>query len=99
MEMLKKTKTALRISQSNTAFDDEVNDLISAARDDLRLAGVLRLKVEDDNDSLIKRAIVVYCKANFGLDNPDSEKLQRSYDMLKAHLTLSQEYTVTGVSV
>lgn len=98
MSILNDMKSALRISQSNTAFDGEIDDLIAAARDDLRIAGVLQSKVMDDKDSLVKRSIVVYCKANFGLDNPDAEKLQKSYDMLKTHLTLSQEYTVEGES-
>lgn len=94
MAMLESVKKALRISQSNTAFDEEITDLIAAARNDLRIAGVLAAKTDDDTDPLIRRAVTVYCKANFGFDNPDAEKLQSSYIMLKAHLTLSQEYTV-----
>jgi uncharacterized phage protein (predicted DNA packaging) len=96
MPILDDVKTALRIS--NTAFDSEITDLISAARSDLKLSGVLESKVNDDTDALIKRAIVVYCKANFGWNNPDAEKLQQSYDMLKMHLSLSQEYTVEAVT-
>lgn len=88
--MIESIKTALRIS--NTAFDAEINDLILAARSDLKLSGVLESKVNDDTDALIKRAIVVYCKANFGWNNPDAERLQQSYNMLKCHLALSQEY-------
>lgn len=95
MPMLDDVKTALRIS--NTAFDSEINDLISAARSDLQLSGVLESKVNDDTDALIKRAIIVYCKSNFGWNNPDAEKLQQSYNMLKMHLSLSQEYTVEVV--
>lgn len=95
MPILDDVKTALRIS--NTAFDGEITDLISAARSDLKLSGVLESKVNDDTDALIKRAIVVYCKSNFGWNNPDAEKLQQSYDMLKMHLSLSQEYTVEAV--
>ena len=90
MALIDDIKTALRIS--NTAFDSEINDLISAARSDLKLSGVLESKVNDDTDPLIKRAIVVYCKANFGWNNPDAERLQQSYNMLKIHLALSQEY-------
>jgi len=91
--MLNDVKIALRISADNTAYDTEINDLISAAKADLMLAGILQNKVNDDTDPLIKRAITVYVKANFGWNNPDSEKLQQSYDMLKRHLTLSLEYT------
>ncbi len=94
MAILDEMKAALRISRGNTVFDGEINDLIEAAKNDLRLSGASPAKTEDLTDPLIKRAVTVYCKANFGFDNPDSERLQASYDSLKAHLTLSQEYTV-----
>ncbi len=90
--MLTDVKTALRIN--NTAYDIEVLDLIEAAKVDLHLSGVNKVI---DADPLIRRAITIYAKANFGWNNPDSEKLQRSYDMLKCHLALSQEYTVEAV--
>ena len=93
MPILNDIKTALRISEGNTAYEGEILDLIAAARADLILAGVLPAKTNDDNDPLIKRAITVYVKANFGWNNPDSKKLQQSYEMLKRHLALSQEYT------
>ena len=95
MAILTDVKTVLRIS--NTAYDTEITDLIAAAKADLILTGVLAIKANDDTDTLIKRAITVYAKANFGLNNPDSEKLQKSYDSLKCHLSLSQEYTVEVV--
>lgn len=97
MAILDDVKKALRITA--TAFDGEVLDLIAAARDDLRLSGTLSTKVADDSDTLIKRAITVYCKANFGYDNADAERFQKSYDSLKSHITLSQEYTVEPVEV
>ena len=90
MPILDDIKIALRIS--NTAYDSEINDLVAAARADLRLSGILESKVNDDTDPLIKRAITVYVKAHFGWNNPDAERLQQSYDMLKCHLALSQEY-------
>lgn len=93
--MIESIKTALRIS--NTAYDSEINDLIAAARADLRLSGILESKVNDDTDPLIKRAIMVYVKASFGWNNPDAERLQQSYNMLKCHLALSQEYTSEAV--
>ena len=97
MPILNDIKTALRISTNNTAFDSEITDLISAAKADLMLAGILPAKANDDTDPLIKRAITVYVKANFGWNNPDAEKLQQSYAMIKGHLALSQEYTKEAV--
>lgn len=87
--MLEDVKTVLRIS--NSAYDAEIEDLIEAAKMDLILSGVHESEIVE-TDPLIKRAIIVYCKANFGWNNPDAEKLQHSYNMLKIHLALSQEY-------
>lgn len=83
-------KTLLRIT--NTAFDIEINDLMEAAKYDLILAGVTSAKANDDTDALIKRAVSVYVKANFGWANPDAEKLHISYEMLRNHLSMSVEY-------
>jgi hypothetical protein len=81
-------KQALRISPEQTAFNNEINELILSAKADLGISGIL-----DDNivtaDPLIRRAIITYCKANFGWDNPDADRLQKAYDMLKIHMALS----------
>lgn len=93
--MLDDVKTALRISQSSTAFDMEIQDLIEAARLDLEQSGISSEKAKDDNDPLIKRAIIVYCKANFGYDsNTSAERFHDSYVMLKQHLSLAGDYNV-----
>jgi uncharacterized phage protein (predicted DNA packaging) len=92
MALIDDVKLALRISSS--AFNTEVTDLIASARSDLKLSGVLPSIANATNpDPLIKRFITVYVKAHFGMDNPDSDKLMHAASMLKAHLTLSQEYT------
>jgi hypothetical protein len=91
LALLDDVKAALRISAANTAYNTEVSDLIAAATADLKLSGVTAEKAVDTN-TLIKRAITAYVKANFGWNNPDAERLQKSYEMLKNHLTLSTEY-------
>lgn len=91
MALLDDVKLALRITSS--AFDDEVVDLIAAARQDLILSGVSPGKANNDNDPLIKRAIIVYCKTHFGYDNPEADRFQWSYDLLKMHLASSLDYT------
>ncbi|HSQ88094.1 head-tail connector protein [Romboutsia sp.] len=85
--MIESVKLALRIKSS--AFDDEINDLIFAAKTDLKISGVNNI---DDYDPIIIQAIKTYCKANFGLDNKDSERYERSYESLKQHLSLCGEY-------
>lgn len=85
-------KLALRIT--STAYDDEIDEIIAAARADLIMSGVSAAAVNAaDPDPLIKRAITVYAKAQFGLDNPDSEKFMLSYHSLETHLALSAEYS------
>lgn len=93
--MLEIVKKALRIS--SMAFDDEVMDLMDAARQDLVLSGVTPEAAKRDEDPLIKRAIITYCKANFGYDNPDADRFAMSYQALKEHLTLAGEYNVPVV--
>lgn len=85
--LLTEVKEALRIT--TTRFDGEITTLILACKADLKLAG---LSVLEATDPMIKRAIVLYSKANFGYDNPDSEKFQKSYDLLKMSLALASDY-------
>ena len=87
--MLEDVKRELRIT--NTAYDQEVLDLIEAARADLHIPQIDPLKIVD-TEPLIKRAIILYCKANFGLDNKDSEKYQAAYENLAERLSLSLLY-------
>lgn len=87
--MLERVKLALRIKSDK--LDDEIADLIEACKVDLSLSGVRKI---EDTDPLIQQAIKLYCKANFGFDNKDSEKYQKSYNMLKISLSLCGDYNV-----
>ena len=80
-------KTALRVS--TTAFDNEISGLIDAALLDMGLAGVTN---DDDTDALILRAVVTYCRLNFGQPD-DYDRLKASYDEQKAQLGMATGYT------
>lgn len=85
-EMLTATKMALRIS--TTAFDAEITDLIKAGLLDLGLAGV----TWDNEDELIRRAVITYVRLHFG--DPDNyDRLKASYDEQKAQLGMATGYT------
>lgn len=84
--MLEKIKLTLRIN--NNAYDQEIEDLIEACKMDLQISGVASSLI-NINDPLIKQAIKTYCKAHFGYDNADSEKLKESYSLLKQHLAIA----------
>ena len=86
--MLELVKLALRITTD--AFDTELNLLIAAAQTDLGIAGVT---LPAELDSICQRAIVTYCKMNFG--EPDEyDRLKASYDEQKAQLSMATGYTV-----
>ena len=89
--MLEKVKLALRITTN--AYDSELTDLIEAAKSDLGIAGVIVPITTDSNiDAIIQRAIVTYCKLNFG--EPDQyDRLKQSYDEQKAQLSMATGYT------
>ena len=80
-------KMALRVS--TTAFDNEISGLIDAALLDMGLAGVTN---DDDTDALILRAVVTYCRLNFGQPD-DYDRLKASYDEQKAQLGMATGYT------
>lgn len=92
--LLEDVKVALRVS--NNAFDEEVQDLIESARLDLIQSGV-DSEIAESDDPLIKRAIIYYAKANFGLDNPNAERFQESFNLLKRHLSLAGDYNGSAV--
>lgn len=98
MALLNDVKLALRIADATTAFDAEINDLISAAQSDMIATGVEPAQAAAATDPLIKRAIVTYCKAYFGWNNADAPELKDSYDLIMIRLALSPAhsmYTVT----
>lgn len=85
--MLDKVKLALRITTN--VFDDELNDLISAAQIDLGIAGVV---IPDEIDAIVSRAVITYCKLHFG--EPDEyDRIKASYDEQKAQLSMCADYT------
>jgi uncharacterized phage protein (predicted DNA packaging) len=93
--MLQDVKNSLRVNGDD--LNNEILDLIESAKADLILSGVNKDKVTD-TDPLIKRAVTIYCKANFGYDDVNmAERFEQSYISLKHHLTLSTEYTVGDV--
>ena len=86
-----------RLRGSSTALDGEITDLINAARADLARVGVNEARAADESDPLILQAISTYVKAEFGLDNEDSDKYRASYKEQRNALALAEEYIAEGV--
>ena len=82
-----------RLRLTTDDFDNEITDLINAARADLAL-GVVEEKANDETDPLILKAVETYVRAEFGLDNDDAERYRASYKEQRNGLTLSDKYIV-----
>ncbi len=89
MTLIETIRGNLRIT--STTYDTaEINPLIEACKLDLKLAGVSTTKLTDTPDALVTRAIILYCKANFGYEE-NAERFQKAYDALKISLALAGE--------
>lgn len=89
--MLDAVKLAMRPAIKTAAYDADILELIETAKADLEVAGIL----VDDKKPLIRRAIITYCRLNFGTpEHPDL--LKASYDEQKAQLQTATGYTDWG---
>lgn len=87
MPVLDDVKLALRVTTN--AFDSELLDLVTAAQNDLGVAGVTEIATDDP---LVKRAVITYCRVHFGTPD-DYERMKRSYDEQKAQLATHTGHT------
>ena len=82
-------KESLSIVSTSTAKDNEIELWIRAAEEDLKRTGITAAAVSTDN-WLIKGAIVMYCKANFGMCSLEEKRLAAdTYSLLCTNLSLS----------
>lgn len=98
MALLDKVKVACRVT--STAYDEELTDLISAALADIGITDVNEGLLEAESlMPLIQRAVITYCKANFGyatLTEDQYTRLKASYDEQKAQMLMNSTYTTWG---
>ena len=90
--MLDAVKLAMRITTD--AYDAEIASLIEAACADLGIVGVTAESTT--TDPLLTRAIITYCRANFG--SPDEyDRLKAAYDEQKSQLITATGYGLPEV--
>lgn len=82
------------IRKSSNTFDSEILQTMNSCLLDLKNAGVQKLDVDDP---LIKQALKLYLKAQFGYEE-DSEKFEKSYEYLKSSLSLSGDYNGRNIN-
>lgn len=98
MALLDKVKTACRVSSA--AYDEELTDLIGSALADLGITDIkAALLVDTDPEPLIRKAVITYCRMNFGYQDEDAyQRLKASYDEQKSQLLMSSDYTEWGTA-
>lgn len=90
-ELMILVKQSLSIVDTSTIKDGEIEMWIKAGKEDLKRQDI---NSELDNP-LIKSAIVLFVKANFGnVDIKEKELSQRTYNLLCHNLGLSSDYKV-----
>ena len=91
MTLLERVKTACRVT--SPAYDEEFFGLIEAAVADLGITDIRPdVLAISDPDPLIQRAVITYCRLNFGAPE-EYDRLKASYDEQKAQLVTATGYT------
>ena len=91
-EFVDKAKGFLRITTNDTVIETEITTLIKACQRDLIRNGITPSLAYDLKDSLIEMAVLLYLKAEFGLDNKNYDKFRSSYEELRTELSLTDDY-------
>lgn len=90
-ELMMLAKQSLSVVSSSSIKDDEIEMWINAGKEDLKRQDI---NSELDNP-LIKSAIVMFVKSNFGnVDLKEKELSQKTYNLLCYNLGLSSDYKV-----
>ena len=86
-------KKNLRVMSNDDGINQEIADLIESARNDLYVSQSITKDIASSvTNPLVKQAVVLYCKANFGLDNSDSEKYRAAYQDLADKLSVASQW-------
>lgn len=83
MALIDEVRSAVRVSDGY--YDSELETLIESALFDMQNKGVLKEFIgdtEDDYPAIVKQAIVLFAKANFGLDNGEADRFMKTYDII-----------------
>lgn len=91
-KLLDACRAALRIPAFVNDYDEEISDVIEAARAELVAGGVAVAKAHDDSDGRVRLAIKVYVKANFGMDNQDAERFMKAFETMLTSMSGDSAY-------
>lgn len=67
--------------------ESEIKGIIASALADLEYSGVdLKACEQDERAALVYRAVAVYARAQFGMDNPDFTRLMKAFKAMEVEL-------------
>lgn len=81
-------KGSMRILSKSAVIENDINNMIAAAKQDLSVSGV---KKTDETDALIIRAITLFVKSEMNYQNR-GEQYRQSYELQKQSLCLAGDY-------
>ena len=96
MALLDDARVALRVT--HTITDEEIQMWIDAALADMKRVGVRDELIQPDNPSaLVRSAVVLYVKGQYGYDNAEASRFLSSYRSTVAALLNSMANEVAEV--
>ena len=97
-DLVEKIKVNIRIK--HTALDEDIEDTIKAALEDLGICGIVAPPTDDPQeiDPLILNAVKLFCKVEYTDDPGKSAEYQRRYDSLKSCLMMASGYREVTVN-
>lgn len=81
--------TVLRTKTNNADILKEVDSLIDTCILDLKIHGIKKINTDDP---IINRCVKIYVKSYFNTSSKDSERLEKSYILLRDSISLMEEY-------
>ncbi len=91
MSILDITKKALLIPLEESYADVELNTLIDAGKEYLKLCGIDPTYIEDESNPMISTLIIIYVKTFFGFKNDGSVKeLPKTFHLLLSQISLTK---------
>lgn len=89
MALLDDARTAVRVMSDAT--DGELLALIAASVEDMKRLGVREELLEEESMSPIaKHAVICFCRAFYGYDNPEAERFHEAYRLAVTALMHSE---------
>ena len=90
MNIVERVRKALNVTTS--AFDDELRDVVEAARRDMEMSGVPVSVSHDDSNADVIQAIKCFVKADQAWEEPSiAQKQMESYNAIVNKLSLTHD--------